>query len=207
MIQTLTIEVGPLQANCHIVRDASRSDCVVIDAGGDSDKIFSAMDNLGVECAAVLLTHGHFDHMGAAYALKKRGAEVYIHRDDEYMLSAASPCGFNMGGFNKVSADVLLSGGEELNLAGLKIKVYHTPGHSKGSVTYCIEGGLYCGDLLFKESFGRYDFEGGDFEQLKSSVDAMLSLNGNYIIYSGHGPSTSSDYERARNPMYLYGRI
>lgn len=85
--------------------------------------------------------------------------------------------------------------------------LYHTPGHSKGSVTYCIEGSLYCGDLLFKESFGRYDFEGGDFEQLKNSVDAMLSLNGNYIIYSGHGPSTSSDYERARNPMYLYGRI
>ncbi|MDE6549942.1 MAG: MBL fold metallo-hydrolase [Clostridia bacterium] len=207
MIETLTVSVGALQANCHIVRDSARRDCVVIDAGGDSDKILSAMDNLGVKCAAVLLTHGHFDHMGAARALKDIGAKVYVHAEDGYMLSRISPAGFNIGGFNAVEPDALLSGGEELDIAGLKIKVYHTAGHSRGSVTYAIDNNLYCGDLLFKESFGRYDFEGGSFEQLKTSIDMILSLVGNYTIYTGHGPCTCSDYERKHNPMQYYGRI
>ena len=206
MIDTVVLAVGDLQVNCYIVAIHGGNECVVIDPGADAKRIKKTMDELGLKCAAILLTHGHFDHIGAARELGDDNVKVYVHNADVYKLSHCSPTIFaGMAPFSSVSADVVLNGGETLNLAGMKIEVVHTPGHSAGSVSYIISDNIYCGDLIFKGSYGRYDFEDGDFALLKSSIDNILSRKGNYTIYPGHYASTTTLYERGGNPIYLYG--
>lgn len=206
MIDTVVLTVGDLAVNCYIVSIHGASKCVVMDPGADAERINKTMDELGLKCEAVLLTHGHFDHIGAARELQQMGAKVYIHEKDEYKLSHCSPTLFaGMIPFSPVSADATLKGGETLSIAGMKIEVVHTPGHSAGSVSYIISDNIYCGDLIFKGSYGRYDFEDGDFALLKSSITDILSRKGNYTIYPGHYASTTTLYERGGNPIYRYG--
>lgn len=206
MIEVSCVVTGLMRVNTYFVREQGSNDGVVIDPGAHYNKILSHMENTGFNCKAILLTHGHFDHDGAARSLREySGAPVYVHRGDlekltskEKSLAASMRAGLWTG----VEADVILEGGETLDIAGMKINVLSTPGHSEGGVCYIVEDNIFCGDTLFRAGFGRYDFEDGSLEKLRDSVVTVLDKEGNYNIWPGHGESTTSDYERAVNPLY-----
>ncbi|MGI6701591.1 MAG: MBL fold metallo-hydrolase [Christensenellales bacterium] len=190
---------GPLGVNTYIISSAGGS--IVIDPGGNYDEIIKYAENV----SAVLLTHGHFDHIGAVYDFYSRGVKVYIHYNDADKLSSGNiPALYYK---IKLPGDIkpeFLNGDEILSLNGINIKVIHTPGHSAGSVIYIIDNNIFSGDTLFYNSYGRYDFSDGDYLTLKDSIiDKIFTLQGDYNIYPGHGEYTSLDYERKYNPILL----
>ncbi len=192
---------GPILACSYLLYNDGIEDAILIDAGGDLDKILRIANENGVKVSAVLLTHGHFDHVGACANLQKLGAKIYIHKNDEKLVSTdAGECGFGIK-VNKFTPDVLLCGGEEFNLFGIDIKVIHTPGHTSGGVCYQIEESLFSGDTLFLGSYGRVDL-GGDIVELKNSiVNVLFNLKGDYDVYPGHDRTTTLSREREFNPI------
>ena len=205
MIQVNCLVLGLMAENCYVVRNAGSCDCVVIDPGDRYKKIKNYIDENDLNVKGILLTHGHYDHIGQTAALKKdTGANIYIHRLDADKLIDPKK---NVSAYSyfkcaPAPADVLLEGGEVLHLAGMDIRIIHTPGHSAGGVSYVIEDSIFCGDTIFKASYGRYDFYDGNLSDLTYSVNTLLSLEGEYKIYPGHDEPTSSSYERAHNPLY-----
>lgn len=206
MIQIGKLALGLMEVNCYFVRNQGSRECVVIDPGDRFKKIKNYIDENDLDVKAILLTHGHYDHIGQTKALKElTGAEIYIHALDKDKLvdPDKSLASFSYAKCEPAPADVLLQGGEVLHIAGMDIKVIHTPGHSSGGVCYIIENSIFCGDIIFcGGSYGRYDFYDGNFGKLCDSVNKILSIPGNFDIYPGHGESTSSQAERALNPLY-----
>ncbi len=195
--------LGSLGVNCYLLTD--ENEAVIIDPGDECDKICEAIKQSGCTLKKILLTHGHFDHTGAVAALaKKTGASVYIHSGDEKMLkdndcNLSFLTGQKIDTFDKAN---LIDDMEEIPFASSVIKVYHTPGHSDGSVSYLYKDNLFCGDLLFYGSIGRYDF--GDFDTEISSIKFLLdSLDDNTKVYPGHGQSTTIGTERIYNPYIV----
>ena len=192
--------VGDLQVNCYIVSNGS--DAVVIDAGDEYDKIIKAAN--GKKIKAVLLTHGHFDHTGAVNKFKENGAEVYISKDEEYILSdsyscLSAPFGFP---FNEIKADATFSDGDILELFGINFKVILTPGHTTGSACFLVDGILFSGDTLFYRSIGRTDFPGGDFGVISESIKKKIyTLPENTRVLAGHGEETTVGEEKLANPF------
>jgi hydroxyacylglutathione hydrolase len=199
--------VGPIAENCFIVRGAGSDRAVVIDPGEEAERILGAIDQLGVKVEAILLTHTHFDHIGAvAPVAKATGAPVYCPEIEVPVLAdimAFVPWpGF--GPYESYDADETLSGGERLELAGLEIDVLFTPGHSPGHVTYSIPDGaaLLSGDVLFRGSVGRTDLPGGDWETLLESIRALVErFPPETTVYPGHMGITTLGAERASNPF------
>ncbi len=194
-----TLELGPIQTNCYLVYNEGAEEAVVIDPAGEPEKIKKALD--GKKAAAVLLTHGHFDHTGALYAFD--GTPIYMHPADDVMLldsvwSAGELLGDNAP---RPAATHYVQEGAKLRLAGLDIAVLHTPGHTLGSVCYLIGDVLFTGDTMFCGSYGRTDLPGGDEAELFRSLRRLLKLEKNYIVCPGHGEPTSIFQERE-----LYGR-
>ncbi|HPD02326.1 MAG TPA: MBL fold metallo-hydrolase [Eubacteriales bacterium] len=197
-----TVEVGAFRSNAYLITgEASRA--FLVDAGADYLKIKKAAADLKVKIEAVLLTHGHFDHINAAKFFQAEGAQVIIHRDDADKLYTYKNYGvFFDEKINKLKADMTLIGGETLSIAGIKVKVIHTPGHSAGSVCYLAEDALFTGDTLFKLDFGRTDFHDGSMEKLINCIyNKIFNLKGNYKIYPGHGEPSELDFERRGNPI------
>ena len=197
--------VGPVQENSYIVRSdgASRS-ALMIDPGDEPQRLLDAADALGVEIEAILLTHCHFDHIGAvAPVARATGAPVYCPEIERPLLSDVMrwvPPGF--GPFENYEADHTLAGGERLQLAGLDIEVLFTPGHSPGHLTYAIPGVLLSGDVLFQGSVGRVDLPGGDWPTLERSIGSLLrSFPGETVVYPGHMGVTTLQRERDTNPF------
>lgn len=194
------IVVGDLQVNCYIVSNGS--DAVVIDPGDDYEDIIKAAQ--GKKIKAVLLTHGHFDHTGAVKRLQKDGAEVYVSKNEEYMLSdsyscLSAPFGFP---FNEIKADHTFDDGDNLNLCGITFKVILTPGHTTGSVCFLVDNILFSGDTLFLGSIGRTDFPGGDFDVISKSIkEKLYTLEENIKVYAGHGEETTIGQEKMFNPF------
>src|SRR3712207_203419 len=172
--------VGPVQENCFLFRrDSDAKKALIVDPGDEADKLLGAIDALGVELEAILLTHTHFDHVGAvAPVAKATGAPVYcpqIEREVLANIMAFVPWpGF--GPFESYDADHLVAGGETLQLAGFDIDVIFTPGHSPGHVSYSIvdEQALFSGDVLFQQSIGRTDLPGGDHQTLMESIATLV---------------------------------
>jgi hydroxyacylglutathione hydrolase len=199
--------VGPIAENCFIVRGAGSDRAVVIDPGEEAERILGAIDQLGVKVEAILLTHTHFDHIGAvAPVAKATGAPVYCPEIEVPVLAdimAFVPWpGF--GPYESYDADETVSGGERLELAGLEIDVLFTPGHSPGHVTYSIPDGaaLLSGDVLFRGSVGRTDLPGGDWETLLESIRALVErFPPETTVYPGHMGITTLGAERASNPF------
>lgn len=188
------LQVGSIPTNCYLVFDPGRTDALVIDPGDNPERIFAALN--GRTPAAVLLTHGHFDHTGALSAFA--GVPIYIHEADAPMLSDPH---LSVGDGNgdlrpRPAATHLLADGEQLHLAGLDIAVLHTPGHTPGGVTYQIGDALFTGDTLFAHGYGRTDLPGGDFSALRRSLRRLLHLAGDFRVFPGHSESITLNHER-----------
>lgn len=200
--------VGKLLANCYLVALDGADEAVVIDPGGDVEKILAVAAEHNVKVAAILNTHGHWDHAGADTTLSEAtGAEVYVHQDDVVMLEEPMRNLSSVVGAERFSAqpDKILADGESIMVAGLNIKVIHTPGHTPGSSSFLIGENLFSGDLIFYESVGRTDLPGSDEDSLYESIRSkILTLPDETNIYPGHGPKTSVRWEREHNP-YING--
>jgi glyoxylase-like metal-dependent hydrolase (beta-lactamase superfamily II) len=208
MIDARMFTVGPVQENCFVVRVKGSDTALVIDPGEEADRLREALGALGVSTVeAILVTHTHFDHVGAVAPLARAtGAPVYCPELEKHVLAdimAHVPWpGF--GPFESYEADHTLAGGETLELAGLTIDVRFTPGHSPGHLTYSIRGAdaLFSGDVLFEGSVGRVDLPGGDWPTLQASIESLLAeFPDETAVYPGHMGLTTLGRERATNPF------
>ena len=195
------VSCGMIQENAYIVAREGRGDCAVIDPGDDYPKLKRAIGSRRV--GAILLTHGHFDHILAVGPMADEfSAPVYIHAGDVEMLNDSRLNGFAdlTGGVVEGPAIHATPFGDALDACGLRFTVLHTPGHSKGSVCLYLadEGALFSGDTLFEAGFGRTDLHGGDHRALAASLKALLALPGETRVYPGHGGATTIARERAR---------
>jgi hydroxyacylglutathione hydrolase len=197
--------VGPVQENCYIVRArADATSALIIDPGDEPERLLGAIDALGVQIEAILITHCHFDHIGAvAPVARATGAPVYCPQIEQPLLTDVMrwvPPGF--GPFDSYEPDHTLAGGERLSLAGLDIEVLFTPGHSPGHLTYAISGALLSGDVLFQGSVGRVDLPGGDWVTLERSIESLLgAFPPDTVVYPGHMGITTLGRERDSNPF------
>lgn len=192
-----TLPVGELQANCYVLFQPERDDAVVIDPGAEEPAIRLALGKRRL--AAILLTHGHYDHIGAVAALREGGVPVYIHASDARALTnpAYSLSQMFGGKASQGEADVLVEDGQRLSLSGIDFSVLHTPGHTKGSCCFLTEGGaLFSGDTLFRFGYGRTDLPGGDEGELLASLRRLFALDASTRVYPGHGNATTLGEER-----------
>jgi hydroxyacylglutathione hydrolase len=199
--------VGLVQENCFLLRRDGADRALIVDPGDEAPRILAAVEELGVTVEAILLTHTHFDHVGAvAPVAKATGAPVYVSEIERPVLAdIMSYVPFpGFGPYESYEADHTLKGGERLELAGLEIDVLFTPGHSPGHLTYSIPGerAIFSGDVLFQGSVGRVDLPGGDWETLLASIGALVeSLPEDTTVYPGHMGITSLGVERRTNPF------
>lgn len=199
--------VGPVQENCFLFRRGGAKEALIVDPGEEAPKLLNAMEELGVELAGILLTHTHFDHVGAVAPIAKAtGAEVWVPEIEKPVLADIMSFvpwpGF--GPFESWDAEHTVSGGERLELAGFEIDVIATPGHSPGHVTFSIadEQVIFSGDVLFQGSVGRVDLPGGDGPTLMESLRLLVdSLPEDTTVYPGHMGVTTLAAERATNPF------
>ena len=186
MLHMKTLSVGELATSCYIVWDDSTDTCVVIDPGAEPERILVACGSQKIE--AILLTHGHFDHIGAVAELAKTGAEIVIHRDDAPMLTDTRLNASWLVGWNVTApaATRTVREGEKLTYAGLTFTVLHTPGHTPGSVCYRAGEKLFTGDTLFHFGYGRTDLPGGSMAQLAESLRRLQTMARECEVYPGH---------------------
>jgi len=199
-----TLPLGPLETNCYLVRaDRSAQDALVVDPSGSATDIRLALASHGARCAAILVTHGHFDHiLGLAELAEGTGAPVYAPAGERVLLEtpdAYTPPGIHVRPW---TPDTFLEGGEALDLAGVHADVLAVPGHSPGHLAFAVDGALLSGDVLFAGSVGRTDLPGGDWPTLLASLRALVErFPPDTTVYPGHGPSTTLSSELARNPF------
>ena len=193
MLKIRTLPLGAYQTNCYLAWDESSDTCVVIDPGYEPERVLLEAKRLGKKIAAILLTHGHFDHVGAVRDIAAdTDCDVYLCEADLSM-----PAQMTAGPlyYTKLCAE-----GDRLELAGLSFKVLHTPGHTPGSVCYLCENAIFSGDTLFWGSCGRTDLPGGSWSTIRTSLLRLKDLKGDYEVYPGHGDATTLNFERKYNP-------
>jgi len=197
--------VGPVEANCYIISCGAGGKAVVIDPGGDGERILAELDRLNLTAAAVVNTHGHFDHVGANGLLVERtGAPLMIHEAGlPFLVSTAENAGFyGLKMDPSPEPDRLLSDGDRICTGEIEFEILHTPGHSPGGICFLTEKIIFTGDTLFAGSIGRTDLHGGDMDTLMESIrKKILVLDEETIVYPGHGPSTTIGREKRNNPF------
>lgn len=206
-VEVRMFTVGPVQENCFLLRRAGADRALLVDPGDEAERLQAAIAELGVTVEAILLTHTHFDHVGAVAAMaRSTGAPVYCPELEREVLANINDYmripGF--GPFEDYEADETVAGGETLDLAGLSIDVVFTPGHSPGHVTYVVpdEGVMFSGDVLFQQSVGRTDLPGGDWPTLARSIATLLDAYPDETrVHPGHMGITTLGAERATNPF------
>jgi len=200
-----TLAVGPIMANCHIVGCASSKEAAVIDPGDDADRILHTLAESQLTVTLILNTHGHFDHVGANRRLKEAtGAPLMVHEFDAPMLESLSQSASAWGlrAENSPAPDQFIEDGDSLSVGELSLSVIHTPGHTRGGVSFHSNGAVFVGDTLFAGSIGRTDFPGGDYETLIASIQKKLfTLGDDVVVYTGHGPETVIGHEKRTNPF------
>ena len=203
-----SFEVGPLGVNCFILGCAKTREGVVVDAGGDAERIITAVEKHGLTIRHVINTHGHFDHIGANRAvLEHFGADLLIHADDASLLNRAADVAkaYGVRGENSPQPNTFLTDGLEITFGSYLIRVLHTPGHTAGGCCLYIESEkkVITGDTLFADSIGRTDLPGGSHEQLLDSIRSKLfTLPDDVVAYPGHGPETTIGHEKRHNPYF-----
>lgn len=195
-----TLPLGQNETNCYIVTDENTLECAVIDPGDESNVILDYTESNRLKPVAIFITHGHFDHVGAAGELRRAtSAPVYIHRKDAYTGKTRDP--FRLF----VDDDVKYYGeGDKIPVGSMVFQIIETPGHSEGSVTLLCKDALFTGDALFKDSCGRTDLPGGNMRVLLGSLRRLYDLEGNYEVYPGHMDSTDLGRERQFNYYMKY---
>lgn len=206
-LEVETLTVGAIAENCYLVRPEGSDELLIVDPGDEPERILAAAEEMGGKVAAILITHCHFDHIGAvAPVARATGAPVYCPELEVPVLAdimAYVPVpGF--GPYESYEADETVGGGETLELAGLEIDVVFTPGHSPGHVTYAVRGeaAIFSGDVLFQGSVGRVDLPGGNGPTLLASIGALLdAYPDETVVHPGHMGLTTLGAERASNPF------
>ena len=201
-----SVVVGPVDVNCYVLKDKATGKGAVIDPGGHVERIMSLIKDMKADIAEIIITHGHFDHIGALDELRNAvGCGASIHElDAEMLLKSRKNLSIFMGTDASFRpAERLLKDGDVIRFGGSFLKVIHTPGHTAGGI--CLYDGdkvLFSGDTLFAGSVGRSDFPGGDHYQLiESVVKALAEVKDETVVYPGHGPETGMGYERKTNPF------
>lgn len=205
-MQIIRLTLGVFETNCYLV-EGEPGRCVVVDPADDGARLLRELDRHGLTPEAVLLTHGHYDHILAVPELQRRWPRlpVYCHPADcpeeltEYDMGQVFP---TVTAFTNLNP---LSDGQEISAAGLTVLVMETPGHTPGSVTFRIGDTLFTGDTLFYIDIGRTDFEGGSYPQILRSLRRLALLDGDPEVLPGHGPRTRLGYERRFNPYLKNG--
>jgi glyoxylase-like metal-dependent hydrolase (beta-lactamase superfamily II) len=201
--------LGAFQTNCYVLRtNETAQNCLIIDTGLEASELVDFLKAHKLNPAAVVLTHGHADHIAGLCELRHcyPGVKVYIHKLDAEMLTGRKDNLSSMAGvsFSSEPADFLIEDGDNIEQANIKLNVFHTPGHTPGGI--CLyaknEGIIFVGDTLFADSVGRTDLSGGNETQLIKSIKQKLcTLPGQTIVYPGHGPATTITQEKANNPF------
>lgn len=197
--------VGPLMANCFIFGCEETKEAVVIDPGGDADKIMFSLADSKLKVKYIINTHGHFDHVAANGKIKDAtGADILIHPLDASMLGSISTNAalFGISVENSPPCDQTIEEGDTVSFGKITLKVTHTPGHTPGGISLYTDKIVFVGDTLFAGSIGRTDFPGGDFNTLISSIRTKLfKMDDDVRVLSGHGPETSIGSEKRFNPF------
>lgn len=197
-------ELGPIGTNCYVVRaDPGASEAVVVDPGGDAARVQRELAGMDARCTAILITHGHWDHLGGVADLAEAtGAPVHMADEERVLLedvNSFTPPGVELRPY---TPDVALQGDETLELAGITFQTLRIPGHSPAHLAYYAAGSLFSGDLVFAGSVGRTDLPGADWDTLVESVRMLADrFPPDTIVCSGHGPETTLGAELARNPF------
>lgn len=194
---------GPYETNCYLVRRPGAAEAVVVDPSDDAAGIRLELATRGARCVAILITHGHWDHLGAVADLAEgTGAPVHMAEAERQLLEQIgdhAPAGFPLRPW---TPDVLLQGDEALELAGIAFQTYRVPGHSPAHVAYAADGHVFSGDVLFAGSVGRTDLPGADWDTLVASIGSLLdALPPETVVHPGHGPATTLGRELATNPF------
>lgn len=199
------LSLGPIEANCYLVRRPDDQRAVVIDPGAEAGRVSSALSEWGAVPEAILLTHAHMDHVGAVAELHEAsGAPIYLHPADRRLYDAAAEQArmFGLDVRQPPPPDHELAHGQVVRVAGIEFDVRHAPGHSPGGVVLATEGHAFVGDCVFSGSIGRTDLPGGDTATLLQSIrEQILTLPGDTILHTGHGPDTTVATEAATNPF------
>lgn len=203
-MQIETLILGTIEENCFIVYDKGRT-AAVIDPGDEAAEILSLISEESLTLGGILLTHGHFDHIGAVTELRHAtGAKVYLHQRDQMLVDNAQAQALMFGlktppGFK---ADHYIKDGDLVEIGELKFSVLHTPGHTQGSVCFYTDGALFAGDTLFHSGIGRTDLPGGSYEDIMSSIAKIFkTYSGDVRVCCGHGPPTTLAREKLQNPF------
>ena len=197
-------ELGPIGTNCYVVRASEEAtEAVVIDPGGDAAELERQLSRSGAVCAAILITHGHWDHLGGVADLAEAtGAPVHMSAVERVALERINDFAPAELTLRPYAPDVLLEGGETLELAGISFQTLSVPGHSPAHLAYYADGCLFSGDVLFAGSVGRTDLPFGDWDTLVESIRMLADrFPPETVVYSGHGPETTLGAELARNPF------
>ncbi len=193
MLKTHILTLGLYQTNTYIIHEEASKTCCVIDPGYEADTILDKVEELGLTIEAILLTHGHFDHVGAVKEIAaETGCKVYLHAADLSMPPMMTA--------GKLYYTDTYAEGDTLELAGLTISILHTPGHTPGCVCLLVDNAIFSGDTLFAQGCGRTDLPGGDWATIVASLNRLAKIEGNFWVYPGHGESTTLAQEKRYNP-------
>ena len=193
MLKLYTLPLGSYQTNCYIIHEEASKTCCVIDPGYTPEAVLDKAEELGLTIEAILLTHGHFDHVGGVKQIAaETGCDVYLCTEDLTM-----PPMMTAGQLYYTKS---YGEGSQLHLAGLDISVLHTPGHTPGSVCLLVDEHIFSGDTLFAGSCGRTDLPGGSWGTILKSLKRLASIEGNYWVHPGHGGSSTLRDEKKYNP-------
>lgn len=206
-----TITVGPFAMNCYVLACEETREGVVIDPGDEISRITGAIDASAVRIRYILLTHAHLDHIGAVEAMKHHcNVGICLHPDDLPLYESLPEHGrmFGLRYSAPPPVDHYLQEGEEIHFGKVRLTVCHTPGHSPGGVSFCTDGVVMVGDVLFAGSIGRTDLPGGSYPVLLQSIRSrLLTLDDETMVYPGHGPATTIGEERRSNPFLQPGFV